>query len=579
MKRVFIGHRGVGKSSLLARHAKYFSSIPIFDLDTEIEKKIQISITDFFQMFNETKFRAAELEVFQTLIKNRSDFVIAVGAGFPVQHIPSDVEVIYVSRPSDQDGRVFLNRPRLNQKVEPLEEFKERFDEREPEFRRRTHFIYHMPEGLDAPNETEENLLIFDFKISDAYYTLMAKEVELIDQRVQNFLKIELRTDLLTVDQIRHCVQKHPNHNWLISIRGEVAEGALPTQAEFDCDVRFYKNQKIQILSTHEDQIDQALKQVAPFEKKFHIKLCPLVESFEELRQGYEWQQQDPALRSFLPRSLNGNWNWFRLNAKFNQHLHFVRNFTEQADQPSIFQWLNLPPTKPVQWAAVVGKPIQFSRSPIKHDAFLKKLKTYMCAISMRPIEFEQNVDWLHQLGLAYVAVTSPLKEVAYKLATVSSDKAEELKAVNTLKIEGDKISGHNTDLGGFLLMSSQLKLSQSRDVAVWGGGGTLQMLKKVLPKAHFFSSQTGQDREKKAEATSSDFSVVIWAAPRTPQTAWPPLNWPIQQVVDLNYAENSMGLEYAQKLISSGKTIQYISGINMFNEQARQQQQFWSAT
>ncbi len=576
MKRVFIGHRGVGKSSVLVRHAKYFPSIPTFDLDTEIEKKINSSINDFFKMFPEEKFRAAELDVFNTLTRNRQDYVIAVGAGFPVSYIPLDVEVIYVSRMSDAEGRIFLNRPRLNQKLTPLAEYKERFDEREPEFRKRAQFIYHMPEGLDSPIETEENLLIFDFKINDAYYTLCPNEVNFIDQRVQNFLKIELRTDLLTAEQINYCTEKYPQHNWLISIRNEL-NYELPYQAEYDCDVRLYKGQKIQILSTHEDQLETALSLIAPYENQFHIKLCPLVESFEELRQGYEWQQKDPSKRSFLPRSLTGNWNWFRLLSRYNQHLHFIRSFTEQADQPTVYQWLTLPNTKPAKWAAVVGKPIHFSRSPVRHETFFKKMGTYMCAISMRPIEFEQNVDWLYQIGLSYIAVTSPLKEIAYKIATSSSDKAEELKSVNTLAIDDEKISGHNTDLGGFSMLASRLKLAQSRTVAVWGGGGTLQMMKLVLPKATFFSSQTGQERDKKINQIS-DFNVVVWAAPRSPQTSLPPLDWPVDLVVDLNYAENSIGIEYAQKLISQERTVQYISGINMFNEQARQQQQFWSA-
>lgn len=577
MKRVFIGHRGVGKTSLLARHAKYFSSIPTFDLDAEIEKKIQIPINEFFKMFPEEKFRAAELEVFHQITRKRSDFVIAVGAGFPVSEISLDIEVIYVNRMSDQEGRIFLNRPRLNQKVPPLVEYQERYNEREPEFRRRAQFIYHLPEGLDAPSETEENILIFDFKISDAYYTICAAEVAYIEQRVQNFLKIELRTDLLTVEQIKYCIESFPNHHWLISIRSDVQE-PLPEKADFDCDIHFYQKQKIQILSSHADQIDHALEQVAPYENKFHIKLCPLVESFEELQKGYDWQQRDPSQRSFLPRSMSGNWNWFRLLVKYNQQLHFVRNFTEQADQPSVYQWMSLPKERPAKWAAILGKPIHFSRSPMRHESYFKKLQTFMCAISMRPIEFEQNIDWLHQLGLCYVAVTSPLKEIAYKLATVSSDKAEELKSVNTLKIDDDKISGHNTDLGGFSLLVGRLNLAQLRTVAIWGGGGTLQMMKKILPKATFFSSQTGQDRNNK-ESAAADFTVVVWAAPRSPQTALPSLDWPVQLVVDLNYAENSMGIEYAQKLISLGKNVQYIPGINMFNEQARQQQQFWSAT
>ena len=42
MKRVLIGHRGVGKTALLERHQTYFPDIEHFDLDQEIEKRKKI---------------------------------------------------------------------------------------------------------------------------------------------------------------------------------------------------------------------------------------------------------------------------------------------------------------------------------------------------------------------------------------------------------------------------------------------------------------------------------------------------------------------------------------------------------
>ncbi len=48
MRRVFIGHRGVGKTSLLRRHQGYFPDVAHFDLDAEIEKSQQHQI--FFKI-------------------------------------------------------------------------------------------------------------------------------------------------------------------------------------------------------------------------------------------------------------------------------------------------------------------------------------------------------------------------------------------------------------------------------------------------------------------------------------------------------------------------------------------------
>ena len=63
---VLIGHRGVGKSNLLARLKKYFPELsPCFlDLDCEIEKHVGQSIGQFFLEHGEEKFRHIEQQVF-----------------------------------------------------------------------------------------------------------------------------------------------------------------------------------------------------------------------------------------------------------------------------------------------------------------------------------------------------------------------------------------------------------------------------------------------------------------------------------------------------------------------------------
>jgi len=66
---------------------------------------------------------------------------------------------------------------------------------------------------------------------------------------------------------------------------------------------------------------------------------------------------------------------------------------------------------------------------------------------------------------------------------------------------------------------------------------------------------------------------IVIWAVGRSRQAAcqWPPSGWAPRLVVDLNYTEDSPGLEYAQRL-----GVAYQSGLNMFKTQAQRQREFW---
>lgn len=60
MKRVFIGHRGVGKSSLLERHQGYFPDVPAFDLDQVITDKENQPVSEIFAQQGETVFRNLE---------------------------------------------------------------------------------------------------------------------------------------------------------------------------------------------------------------------------------------------------------------------------------------------------------------------------------------------------------------------------------------------------------------------------------------------------------------------------------------------------------------------------------------
>ncbi len=64
MKRIFIGHRGVGKSSLLKRHKEYFPEVRHFDLDFEIENRTGKKIQNIFTEHGEDYFRKIEQETF-----------------------------------------------------------------------------------------------------------------------------------------------------------------------------------------------------------------------------------------------------------------------------------------------------------------------------------------------------------------------------------------------------------------------------------------------------------------------------------------------------------------------------------
>jgi shikimate 5-dehydrogenase/shikimate kinase len=565
MRRLFIGHRGVGKSTLLERHREYFPEVLHLDLDEEIQKRTGDAPSDYFEKFGEESFRLQEKEVFLQLQSAHQRFVIAVGAGFDTELIPDDVEVIFVSRVTDKDGRIFLNRPRLETALSHLEEYKKRYEQRHKKFINRADFVYQVPEGITGPDKIEATLLQKDFQIEDAYYTLQARDIEKLSEITKRYKNIELRTDLLSGEQIHSVVKRVPDRALLVSVRNKI-DYSLPANTRVDRDYLYFDGET-HIISSHSDNIQTGIHQLKELSGQYFLKLSPLVESFAELEKGFRWQQEDPNHRSFLPRSLGGRWLWYRQIAKYLQPLNFIKS-SEVADQPSLYEWLTLPASRPEAWGAVLGYPVYFSRSPAEHAEFFRKRKSFFCKIEVQPDEAAQAKSFIQELGCRYMAVTSPLKEIFFNLHKSRTANAAQFESANTVFVGTSGAVVHNTDAEGFRNLVSEIKAPEI--AAIWGGGGTLKMMRSVLPTATCYSGQTGQPREATAKTTT--FTYLIWAAPRSHKTVFPSESMEIRKVIDLNYTENSMGLEFA-----ATEKIGYKSGLEMFKAQAAAQQKFWA--
>ena len=128
--------------------------------------------------------------------------------------------------------------------------------------------------------------------------------------------------------------------------------------------------------------------------------------------------------------------------------------------------------------AFVVGHPIKHSRSPLIHGYWLK---THGIAgsyerIDVAPVNFENFLKSFHEQGFAGGNVTIPHKEAAFAGVARRTERAERLKAVNTLWIENGVLRGDNTDVLGFMANLDQslgTGWEQAVDTAlVLGAGG-----------------------------------------------------------------------------------------------------------
>ncbi len=103
--------------------------------------------------------------------------------------------------------------------------------------------------------------------------------------------------------------------------------------------------------------------------------------------------------------------------------------------------------------AAVIGWPINHSKSPLIHGYWLAKagiLGSYE-AIGIAPESFNAGISNLVLQGYAGCNVTIPHKETALNKADSVSDRAQAIGAANTLVFKDGKIFADNTDGIGFI--------------------------------------------------------------------------------------------------------------------------------
>jgi shikimate dehydrogenase len=125
---------------------------------------------------------------------------------------------------------------------------------------------------------------------------------------------------------------------------------------------------------------------------------------------------------------------------------------------------------------AVVGHPVEHSRSPLIHSLFARQTGANMTyeLIDAAAIRFETAVREFGAAGGKGLNVTVPHKEAAYGLVDEISAPADVAGAVNTIKFVDGKLHGENTDGIGLIrdLVVNQRQALPGRRMLVLGAGG-----------------------------------------------------------------------------------------------------------
>ena len=172
--------------------------------------------------------------------------------------------------------------------------------------------------------------------------------------------------------------------------------------------------------------------------------------------------------------------------------------------------------TSAVPVAAVIGHPVNHSRSPRMHNFWLAHfgLEGYYIPLDIDPKKFERSICNLPELGFVGANITIPYKEKVLKIADKISDRAALIGAANTLTfLQNGGIYADNTDGYGFLQnIKSKYKDWSAREgiSVVFGAGGASRAILGALLEDGASEIILANRTRSRADQLRSDFGAKI---------------------------------------------------------------------
>jgi 3-dehydroquinate dehydratase/shikimate dehydrogenase len=160
----------------------------------------------------------------------------------------------------------------------------------------------------------------------------------------------------------------------------------------------------------------------------------------------------------------------------------------------------------------VLGKPVSHSVSPAMHNAAFRAAHLDAVYLPLAASDFADFEAFAAEAALAGVSVTAPFKVNAFERADECDPVSRRIQSVNTLRREGSKWLGFNTDVTGFLTpLKTAMKLPGIR-ATILGAGGAARSVSVALASAGVKVTIAARRIEQaKAVAALTGAAVAAW--------------------------------------------------------------------
>lgn len=169
--------------------------------------------------------------------------------------------------------------------------------------------------------------------------------------------------------------------------------------------------------------------------------------------------------------------------------------------------------------AAVLGWPVEHSRSPLLHNFWLKRygIDGVYIPLAVKPENFKKVIIGLSASGFKGCNITIPNKEIAFSCCDEVDEIARKIGSVNTLTFKNDgKIFGTSTDGAGFIesLRDHNIRIKNC-NVLILGAGGAARSVISSLAheKAKITIANRTNSRALQLAQDLGTGNVIAWDA------------------------------------------------------------------
>ena len=129
------------------------------------------------------------------------------------------------------------------------------------------------------------------------------------------------------------------------------------------------------------------------------------------------------------------------------------------------------------QLYGVIGNPVRHSLSPVIHNGAFQRMGLNAAYLAFEVKNLEEAVSGIKALGIRGVSVTIPFKTRIIPFLDQLDEVAGKIQAVNTIRHEGGKLIGYNTDWSGALgALEEKVDLTGKR-IYLLGTGGAARAI------------------------------------------------------------------------------------------------------